>query len=293
MLDLRVFGESEFVARVAALVDQMPGTAQVRVIVAARPGSSVLQADVAHDAVDDVLDELDRLAVPAADISMARVELVGQLGGRRKDTSLVWADVVGVAGTNARLVGRYLAFMAVAGAIGCYGVTDRNPLLIVGAMAVSPDLLPIAATAVGVVGRDLRLTSRALLTLAVGLAVAGLFAALLTLLLDHFDLLPTGFSIHDTVLRGMAQVSDETIVVALFAGVAAMLAVETRASAGVGVAISVTTLPAVAYFGVALGLGEAREATGALAVLGLNVLFLLVGAAGTLALQRRLRRGGR
>ena len=58
--------------------------------------------------------------------------------------------------------------------------------------------------------------------------------------------------------------SDETIVVALFAGVAGMLAVETRASAGVGVAISVTTLPAVAYFGVALGLGEAREATGAL-----------------------------
>ena len=293
MLDLRVSGESEFVARVAARVDEMTGTAQVRVISAVKPGSSVLQADVAHDAVDDVLDELERLAVPTADVSLARVELVGQLGGRRRDSSLVWADVVGVAGTNARLVGRYLAFMAVAGVIGCYGVVDRNPLLIVGAMAVSPDLLPIAATAVGIVGRDLRLTSRALLTLAVGLAVAGLFAALLALLLDHFDVLPAGFSIHDTVLRGMADVSDETIVVALFAGVAAMLAVETRASAGVGVAISVTTLPAVAYFGVALGLGQGREATGALAVLGLNVLFLLVGAAGTLALQRRLRRGAR
>ena len=293
MLDLRVSGESEFVARVAARVDEMTGTAQVRVISAVKPGSSVLQADVAHDAVDDVLDELERLAVPTADVSRARVELVGQLGGRRKDTSLVWADVVGVAGTNARLVGRYLAFMAVAGVIGCYGVVDRNPLLIVGAMAVSPDLLPIAATAVGIVGRDLRLTSRALLTLAVGLAVAGLLAALLALLLDHVDLLPAGFSIHDTVLRGMAHVSDETIVVALFAGVAGMLAVETRASAGVGVAISVTTLPAVAYFGVALGLGQAREATGALAVLALNVLFLLVGAAGTLALQRRLRHGAR
>ena len=32
MLDLRVFGESEFVARVAARVDEMTGTAQVRVI---------------------------------------------------------------------------------------------------------------------------------------------------------------------------------------------------------------------------------------------------------------------
>src|SRR6476646_2345509 len=133
MLDLRGFGESRCVARVAARVDELPGTAQVRVIGAVRAGSSVLQADVAHDAVDEVLDELDRLAVPPADVSMARVEVVGQLAGRRADTSLVWADVVGVAGTNARLVGRYLAFMAVAGVVGCYGIIDRHPLLIVGA----------------------------------------------------------------------------------------------------------------------------------------------------------------
>jgi hypothetical protein len=35
--------------------------------------------------------------------------------------------------------------------------------------------------------------------------------------------------------------------------------------------------------------GEARQATGALAVLSLNVLFLVIGAAGTLLLQRRRR----
>ena len=287
MLDLKVFGESEFVAGVAERVDQMSGTGQVRVVAAARPGRSLLQANVAHDAVDHVLDELERLAVPTADVSLARVELVGQLADRRKGSDLVWADVVGVAGNNARLVGRYLAFMAVAGIVGGYGVVDRNPLLIVGAMAVSPDLLPIVATAVGVVGRDRLLVRRSLLTLVAGLAVAGIFAAVMTFLLDHLGTLPAGFNIHDTVLRGMADVSDETIVVALFAGVAGMLAIETRASAGVGVAISVTTLPAVAYFGVALGLGEAREATGALAVLTVNVLFLVVGAAGTLTLQRR------
>jgi hypothetical protein len=38
-------------------------------------------------------------------------------------------------GSNARLVGQYIAFMVVAGVIGCYGVVDRNPILIVGAMA--------------------------------------------------------------------------------------------------------------------------------------------------------------
>jgi hypothetical protein len=132
------FGDSGVMARGAARLDAIAGTAQVRVVDAARPGSSVVRADVAHDSVDDVLDELERLAVPAADVSLARVELVGQFAGRKPDTRLVWADVVGVAGSNARLVGQYLAFMAVAGVIGCYGVVDRNPILIVGAMAVSP-----------------------------------------------------------------------------------------------------------------------------------------------------------
>jgi membrane protein DedA with SNARE-associated domain len=59
----------------------------------------------------------------------------------------------------------------------------------------------------------------------------------------------------------------------------------------VGVAISVTTIPAAAYFGIALGLAQASQATGALSVLSLNVLFLVIGAAGTLLLQRRRRLG--
>ena len=68
-----------------------------------------------------------------------------------------------------------------------------------------------------------------------------------------------------------------------------MLAVETRASAGVGVAISVTTIPAAAYLGVSAGLGEVHEAAGALGVLGTNVGMMVVGAVGTLAVQRVLQ----
>jgi hypothetical protein len=85
-------------------------------------------------------------------------------------------------------------------------------------------------------------------------------------------------------------VNDETIVVALVAGIAGMLALETRASSGVGVAISVTTIPASAYLGVAAGLGEIGEALGALGVLGANVLMMVVGAVATLGLQSALAR---
>src|SRR4029077_12611180 len=87
------------------------------------------------------------------------------------------------------------------------------------------------------------------------------------------------------VLGSLTSVNDETIAVALAAGVAGMLALETRASSGVGVAISVTTIPAAAYLGVAAGLGEFTESAGALGVLGTNVAMMVVGAVATLALQ--------
>ena len=54
-----------------------------------------------------------------------------------------------------------------------------------------------------------------------------------------------------------------------------MLALETRASAAVGVGISITTIPAAAYVGVAAGNGELAKVWGAVAVLGVNIVMLL------------------
>ncbi|MBV9414245.1 MAG: DUF389 domain-containing protein [Solirubrobacterales bacterium] len=69
-----------------------------------------------------------------------------------------------------------------------------------------------------------------------------------------------------------------------------MLALETRASSAVGVAISVTTIPASAYLGVAADVGEASKAGGALLVLAVNVTMLLIGGCLTLVTQRSLAR---
>jgi uncharacterized membrane protein len=122
------------------------------------------------------------------------------------------------------------------------------------------------------------------------MAVASAFAALFTFAQHQLSLLPKAFNINESVLHGLAHVNDETIAVAFVAGIAGMLAFETRASSGVGVAISVTTIPAAAYLGVAAGLGETGKALGALAVLGTNVAMIIAGAAITLGLQRLLPR---
>ena len=276
---------------VAELLDEFDGVSRVRIVSAARPGHSVVAAAVRPGAVDTLLEALRRQGVPAAEITLTHVEAVGSLARGPAEASLVWADVLGTARLNARPIARYLAFMFVAGVIACYGVVDDNVILVVGAMAVSPDLLPITAIGVGVAGRRPALAGRALLTLALGLAIASLAAGIFAFAQNRLDLIPAAFNLTATgVLGSLTSVNNETIAVALAAGVAGMLALETRASAGVGVAISVTTIPAAAYPGVAAGLGEFEKATGALGVLGANVAMMVAGAVATLALQSSLMR---
>jgi uncharacterized hydrophobic protein (TIGR00271 family) len=291
LIGLEVVGESGAMSSVAAMLDGLDGVSRARVVPAARAGHSVVSAAVRPRAVDAVLEALRQKDVPDGDITLTRVEVVGSLTTKPAEAALVWADVLGTAWLNARPIARYLAFMFVAGVIACYGVIDDNEILIVGAMAVSPDLLPITSIGVGIVSRRPALAGRALLTLTLGLAIAIVAAAIFAFGQDRFDLIPSDFSLEETgVLGSLTSVNDETIAVALAAGVAGMLALETRASSGVGVAISVTTIPAAAYVGVAAGLNEPGKAWGALAVLGTNVAMMVIGAVGTLGLQRVLMR---
>ena len=82
---------------------------------------------------------------------------------------------------------------------------------------------------------------------------------------------------------GQARVNARPVARYLVFMVAAeIILLETRASSVVGVAISITTIPAAAYLGVAAGVRETAKALGALAVLGVNIAVLVL--AGTLTL---------
>jgi uncharacterized hydrophobic protein (TIGR00271 family) len=290
VIRLEVFGESGAMAAVAQLLDENDEVSRVRLTRATRPEHAVVVATVHPRAVDELLDNLRRLGVPETDVTLTRVEVLGRSSGQGAEAGLVWEDVLGMAARNSRPIARYLAFMFVAGLIASYGVVEYNVILIVGAMAISPDLLPITAVGVGLVDRRLRLAGRAFVSLVVGMGFTSAAAAASAFAQNQFDRLPSGFNIDSTVLGSLTTVNDETIVVALAAGVAGMLALETRASSGVGVAVSVTTIPAAAYLGVAVGLGERGNALGALEVLGTNIAMLVVAASGTLVLQRLLAR---
>jgi uncharacterized hydrophobic protein (TIGR00271 family) len=291
VLQLRVFGAEQVIAEVAGDLQGIPGSRHVFVTGDGGSGKAFVTADLADDAVDRALSRVRGLGLPSEDVVLLRLESIGPAVAQRPLASVVWADLLSQAGANARPLARYLVFMAAAGVIAAFGVIYANTTLVVGAMAISPDTLPICAAATALVLGRWRLAGRAVATLLIGLGCACVVGAVMTFLLHTLHLGPTQrVPGQKEFLAGLSTVNISTPIVAFAAGVAGMLALETRASSAVGVAISVTTIPASAYLGVAVGVGDASKALGALVVLGINITMLLIGGSLTLLAQRGLGR---
>lgn len=274
-----------------ALVAALQQTGEVRRLVshvaAGAPRDVVLEADVTIAGADDVLAVLEDLQISRDAYRMARLDVIAPIAGAHEGVTaggnVSWTEVLGDAEVNSRLIARYVALICASGVIAALGVITSNAILIVGAMAVSPDLLPICAVSVAIVRRRAPLARQALVTLVVGLALVAVVAGVLTAVLNATNVLPSHFRVGENGLSGLARTDYSTVLIALAAGVAAILSFETRASAAVGVAISVTTIPASAFLGVAIGSGE--PGLGALLVLAVNVVLLIVSGTATLAVQ--------
>lgn len=138
-------------------------------------------------------------------------------------------------------------------------VTD-SPVTIVGAMVVGPEFGPLAALAVAIVRRERRLARRSLLALVVGFPVAMLVTAVGALAAEAAGWLSleTFDRIHQVDF--VYEVGPFSLVVALLAGSAGMLAlVSSKSAALVGVFVSVTTVttvPAAGFAVVAATVGQ-------------------------------------
>jgi uncharacterized hydrophobic protein (TIGR00271 family) len=292
VLRLRLAVEEHRADSVTEALEETGGVHRIVALSPERAGTGVvLAADVLPSVADHVVQLIREWEVDDADYLLTRQDVVAPhpphsalAGG----AGFAWIEVMGEARTYSRPLGRYLALMAVAAVIAGVGVITDNPILIVGAMAVSPDLLPICAACVGFVARRAKLAARAMVTLILGILLTWAVAALVAWSLQATGILSDNFQVHDTALRGLNHIDYSTVLVAAAAGVAAMLSFETRAQAAVGVAISVTTIPASALFGVSLGLGEVSVSWGAAGVLGVNVSILLLSGSATLLVQRWL-----
>lgn len=289
MLQVRVQTHVDRSHRVIGTISALDGVDHILEQPVIGPANQVLiAADVSVLAVDELIVALHASGVNQSELMITRADVIypsAIRGGGEAAGDVPWVEVLSEARESARPIARYLVLMAIAGVIAALGVITANPILTIGAMAVSPDLLPICALCVAIIGRHTRLALLATATLVIGMTLVAVVGAALTMALVAAGIIPSDLNIHSGGLGTLPTLDYSTVIVALAAGAAAMLAFETRSAQAVGVAISVTTIPASAFLGVALGLGDAADAASSLKVLAVNVVLLALSGSLTLLIQ--------
>jgi uncharacterized hydrophobic protein (TIGR00271 family) len=213
-----------------------------------------------------------------------------KLGKGSDGSGGVQAVLHGGAHKSASLTAGFLVFMVLAAWIAAVGIFLDSPILVVGAMVVGPEFGPIAGFCVAAVERRADLAARSLAALAVGFPVAIGAVLLASLVFKATGLTPDAFSADDhSLARAIPSPDVFAAFVAFCAGVAGVLSLTTaKSGALIGVLISVTTIPAAAYVGVAAAYGDGRSFRGSLGQLGVNVAALLAAGTLTLVVQRAI-----
>jgi uncharacterized hydrophobic protein (TIGR00271 family) len=300
MVHLRVIVPPELAPLVSEHLLATPGVAHVVQLrdASVLPRGCLFLCDVVREAANDVIEWLQRRGVHhTGAITVEALEAVVSDAAERAATeapghaadALIWEELEDRARRESMVTASFLVFMGIGAVIAGVGVLLDAPILIVGAMVVGPEYGPLSALCIAVVRRRARPASRAMTTLATGLAVAAAASFVATVLFRVSGLAPDRYDLSDRQLTAFISHPDGmAAVIAVLAGVVGMLSLtEARGGALIGVLVSVTTIPAVANVGVATAYREWAEVAGAALQLSVNLLGLVLAGVVTLAVQAR------
>ncbi|MEU7105942.1 DUF389 domain-containing protein [Streptomyces stramineus] len=295
MLHLRMITPADRTDEIVALVEQSVGTTHLAVLTGAArdPRGDVVLCDVAREAADELLERLRATGLPEwGAISAENVGLTLSRSADRAERdapgegadAIVWESLVEETHEESTLTVTFLAFLTVATMLAACGVMIDSAILIVGAMAVGPEFGPLAGLCTAMVRRAPRLAWRSLIALLVGFPAAMLLTGGFSVLMDALGLFDEARFLGDRPQTAFIWQPDAfSFVVAFLAGIAGILSLTSaKSGALIGVAISVTTVPAAANAAVALSYGNWSETRGSAVQLALNLLGII--AAGTLTL---------
>src|SRR5918999_3832380 len=303
---MRIIAPPDRTDAVRDLLLAEPGATHVTVYpgVAVQPAGDVLEAAVAREAADGLLGKLCELGVDRTggvtleliDTSLSdAADAAEEAAPGDPQDAVIWDEVVARTGEESRLSVSYQAFLTIACLLAAVGAITDSPVTVVGAMVLGPEFGPLAAVAVGLVLRRGDLVRRGTFALAAGFPLAMGITALASLVLDLSGLLSTAQLAELDQVEFIYEVGPFSLIVALLAGAAGMLALTSAKSASlVGVFISVTTVPAAAFASVALVEGRYVQAMQSGLQLAINLVGIVVAAAAVLMLsRRRSERAGR
>ncbi|MFI5524637.1 DUF389 domain-containing protein [Streptomyces platensis] len=301
MLHLRLIVPGDRTDEVLQLLEQTVGTTHLVVLsgAAREPRGDVVLCDVAREAGDGLLARLREMGLDrSGSIALEHIDLsLSRRADRAEDEApgegadaVLWESLTDATHEESTLSATYLAFLTLATMIAACGVVLDNAILIVGAMAVGPEFGPLAGISTALVRRAARPAWRSLVALVVGFVVAMVLTCGFSYFMDAVGL----FTEHRVEGRRpntsfIWQPDWMSFVVAFLAGVAGTLSLTSaKSGALVGVAISVTTVPAAANAAVAFTYGDYPQTWGSVGQLGLNMVGIVLAGTLTLVTQKLL-----
>uniref|UniRef100_A0AAU1ZXL5 DUF389 domain-containing protein n=1 Tax=Streptomyces sp. NBC_00093 TaxID=2975649 RepID=A0AAU1ZXL5_9ACTN len=299
MLHLRLITPADRTNDVVRLIEKTVGTTHLVVLpgAARNPAGDVVMCDVAREAGDELigglraldLDATGSIAVENIDLSLSKRadKAAAEAPGEGAD-AVLWEHLADATHEESTLSITYVAFITLATMIAACGVVLDNAILIVGAMAVGPEFGPLAGLSTALVRRRPRLAARSLTALLVGFAAAMAVTVAFSFFMDAVGLFSEAQLEADRPNTGFVYAYDWfSFVVAVLAGAAGTLSLTSaKSGALVGVAISVTTIPAAANAAVALSYGDTTQTWGSTVQLLLNLLGIVLAATLTLLAQK-------
>ena len=303
VIHLRLIVPAERTSAVVGALEQDARVTNVVLMagVAVRPSGDLVLCDVAREAVTDVLDGLRQAglysdggvalsAIEAAPSANAHATEAAAPGS--PDDAVVWDEVLDQAETQVDGSWSYYAFLTIAVILASIAVITDSAILVVGAMVVGPEFGVVAALALGIALRRVRLSRRALALLVKGFLVAigiALGCALAARALGWVH--PSSVSAARPLTGFIWRPDRWSAIVAVIAGCAGVLSQTAgRSNALVGVFISVTTVPAAGDLALSLAVWNSGQILGSVTQLLVNLAGMTVAGVLTLLVQRRLWR---
>jgi uncharacterized hydrophobic protein (TIGR00271 family) len=253
--------------------------------------------DVAREAGDELigalresgLDRTGSIAVETIELSLSeRADRAEEEAPGEGADAVLWEQLRDATHEESTLNVTYLAFLTVATMLAACGVMLDNAILIVGAMAVGPEFGPLAGISTALVERAPHLVWRSLWALLAGFAAAMVMTAGFSWLMDVFGLFEKSMVEAPRPNTAFIWKPDwMSFVVAFLAGIAGTLSLTSaKSGALIGVAISVTTVPAAANAAVALSYTDYAQTWGSTKQLLFNLLGIVVAGTLTLLAQK-------
>ncbi|MGH3459300.1 DUF389 domain-containing protein [Aeromicrobium sp.] len=301
MLHLRISVPSDLTDEVAAMLTPDPAVSSVAVIRGAsvKPEGDLVLADVAREGANEIIDQLRDMGLQdegSASIDPVRTWLSRSGYEAEKRTpgssadAVVWADVTHRAYEESELNWTYLSFMTLATLIAGIAIVLDSQILVIGAMVLGPEFVPIAALGLAMVRQRYALLALASRTLLVGFLVAIAITTLAALAGRALGWVTTEDVIGRRPQTDFIYSPDKwSFIVAVIAAAAGVLSLTSAKIGGLsGVFISVTTIPAAGNVALGLAFSVGSAVWDSTLQLVLNILGMTLAGWATLAFQQKV-----